>query len=1074
MRASQEMPDVERILGGLKDFQRKTVDYVFRRLYLDHDRVDRFLIADEVGLGKTLVARGVVAKAIEQIWDDVPRIDIVYICANRSIARQNVNRLNVTGQREIAIATRMTMLPMHLHNLHGNKINFVSFTPGTSFDLRSSGGVARERALIYHILRQGWQLGNTSGPKNLLQGYMCRENWIKLLKTFPADEIDLGLAQDYLNTLGTAGLRPKFDQLAERFWYSRKNVPQEDQQDRFQLIGELRTLLAKSCVDALEPDIVILDEFQRFKTLLDGDNEVARLAKAVFDFSNVKVLLLSATPYKMYSTYDEDGDDHYSDFLRTVGFLFDSPEKTEAFEKDLAAYRRALLDFEFDDGERLLKIRQGIEETLRKVIVRTERLSVSADRSGMLEEARDRSGKLTAGDLKAYAALDKVARQLGVGETLEYWKSAPYLLNVMERDGYKVKKLLVSQAETPSVLGLVDLCKDARACMLSWNKIQRYVKLDAGNAKLRDLLANKVESGGWKLLWVPPAMPYYEPVKKPHADPELKEYTKALVFSSWTVAPKAIAMLASYEAERRMVKSFDQIVDYTTERKRRPPLLRFAFSQDRPTGMSVFPLIYPCLALASMVDPLDTSRDLSQDGTLPRADRVRNAIRAQVEEVLSPLLAAHSTSGGQPDERWYWAALAMLDREYCEEPAWKWLSSAKERLAWPRMVRSVEGSDGKFAEHVAIFRDAFQKGIDLGRPPADLADVLAKAALASPAVAALRAFLRVLKVRDLPATMEWLLAGAARATMGFRTLFNLPETITLLRSLDRQDDTRYWETALDYCVSGNLQSVLDEYVHVLKESLGLIDQDPEVTVTQLAEEIQSAVSIRTVNLDFDEIHVNKRREEIRLDRRSMRCRFALRFGDGRNEEEGFETRADQVRSAFNSPFRPFVLASTSIGQEGLDFHQYCHEIYHWNLPSNPVDLEQREGRIHRYKGHVIRKNVAKAFPFLGFEEKTLQLRDPWELAFEMARSARLAELNDLIPFWIYDNEGGNKIVRHVPALPLSREVERLEQLRKALVAYRMVLGQPRQQDLVEYLQQRFESGVDPEEFSKFRVDLSPA
>jgi hypothetical protein len=37
----------------------------------------------------------------------------------------------------------------------------------------------------------------------------------------------------------------------------------------------------------------------------------------------------------------------------------------------------------------------------------------------------------------------------------------------------------------------------------------------------------------------------------------------------------------------------------------------------------------------------------------------------------------------------------------------------------------------------------------------------------------------------------------------------------------------------------------------------------------------------------------------------------------------------------------------------------------------------------------------------------------------------------------------------------------------------MVLGQPRQQDLVEYLQQRFQSGIDPEEFSKFRVDLSP-
>ena len=38
----------------------------------------------------------------------------------------------------------------------------------------------------------------------------------------------------------------------------------------------------------------------------------------------------------------------------------------------------------------------------------------------------------------------------------------------------------------------------------------------------------------------------------------------------------------------------------------------------------------------------------------------------------------------------------------------------------------------------------------------------------------------------------------------------------------------------------------------------------------------------------------------------------------------------------NSPFWPFVLATTSVGQEGLDFQQYCHAVVHWNLPSNPV------------------------------------------------------------------------------------------------------------------------------------------
>ena len=32
----------------------------------------------------------------------------------------------------------------------------------------------------------------------------------------------------------------------------------------------------------------------------------------------------------------------------------------------------------------------------------------------------------------------------------------------------------------------------------------------------------------------------------------------------------------------------------------------------------------------------------------------------------------------------------------------------------------------------------------------------------------------------------------------------------------------------------------------------------------------------------------------------------------------------EIRAAFNSPFWPFVLATTSIGQEGIDFHWWCH------------------------------------------------------------------------------------------------------------------------------------------------------
>ena len=174
-----------------------------------------------------------------------------------------------------------------------------------------------------------------------------------------------------------------------------------------------------------------------------------------------------------------------------------------------------------------------------------------------------------------------------------------------------------------------------------------------------------------------------------------------------------------------------------------------------------------------------------------------------------------------------------------------------------------------------------------------------------------------------------------------------------------------------------------------------------------------------------------------------------------------------------SPFWPFVLATTSVGQEGLDFHWYCHSVVHWNLPSNPVDLEQREGRVNRYKGHAIRKNIAKKYGSMlqgGIEG------DPWAAMFAAAEEEALSKDRGLVPYWIFEDEGIEnpaKIERRVPNLPLSRDKNKLEALKRSLVLYRMVFGQPRQEDLLKYLQGKV--GFEGLEQSKdlFRMNLEP-
>jgi hypothetical protein len=117
---SDNLLDVGESLKGLKDFQCRTVEYVFDRMYCDSNPARRFLVADEVGLGKTLVARGIVAKVVEQLQKkDKKRIDVLYICSNATIAQQNLNRLNVTDQRTSSFATRLTLLPLQLQSLTG-------------------------------------------------------------------------------------------------------------------------------------------------------------------------------------------------------------------------------------------------------------------------------------------------------------------------------------------------------------------------------------------------------------------------------------------------------------------------------------------------------------------------------------------------------------------------------------------------------------------------------------------------------------------------------------------------------------------------------------------------------------------------------------------------------------------------------------------------------------------------------------------------------------------------------------------------------------------------------------------
>ena len=174
-------------------------------------------------------------------------------------------------------------------------------------------------------------------------------------------------------------------------------------------------------------------------------------------------------------------------------------------------------------------------------------------------------------------------------------------------------------------------------------------------------------------------------------------------------------------------------------------------------------------------------------------------------------------------------------------------------------------------------------------------------------------------------------------------------------------------------------------------------------------------------------------------------------------------RTDDMRRAFNTPFWPHILTTTSLGQEGLDFHVWCKQLLHWDLCPSPLDLEQREGRIQRFGGLSVRSALAGLFrshTLSGSGANT----SPWRMLADHADLQFSADTSGLSPWWSCPNE---KIDRLFVVMPQSRQTAKFDQLSELRWLYRLALGQPHQQDFIESIMQLEKDGRQ-----KFVLSLS--
>lgn len=1063
----------QKIMSGLKDFQQATVeriDYLYR-----HDQ-RRVLVSDEVGLGKTLIARGTVAKLAKLRREEGDNLfKVVYICSNAAIADQNLRKLRVTheAKTESTSSSRLSMQHLNIFKQENDAelldryIQLIPLTPDTSFRMTAGAGTVSERALMFAHLKRMPELHGYLYELEVAMMDWATSAWNSWCKNWyekeaiECDEKSNGRYFDYMQYRLRKELSgiwhddvTYMDGIIELCRAIRRNKGERVGENA--IIGQLRVIFAKISLEKLEPDLVIMDEFQRFKYLLNSDpeSETGMLANKFFHASDVRMLLLSATPYKMYSTPEEIDetrlDEHYTEFLSVMNFLNEDPETESKFLTVWRDYSVRLKELTLGDTT-ILSAKDAAEDAMYQTVCRTERIS-AAENADIIDDSDVHEPlEVLEQDIRSYVQAQELLDQIGANYhvPVDYIKSTPYLMSFM-RD-YQLKRN-VEKFFKAHPLELKKIKKDS--FWINRNTIDRYDRIPNNNARLERVMNSVLQRGVEKLLWMPPSRPYYE-MEGVYKNTEFS--TKTLIFSAWEMVPRMLACLLSYEVERRTVGKLardyqDRDVHYFYSGEKRYPSARMNFSvrNGAPGAMTLFCLLYPSRFLAGCYDPISC-----MNAGLSIRD-----IQRQVREKIREKLKDFPTSDrGNQDRRWYYIAPLMMDGD---KYAYSWLESADKLADYDDGDEKSKKQKG-FKAHMDALLELFyethrERFANLGKQPDDLADVLTDMAIASPAICIYRTYLGYAdKDEDLPVYLPSQLARV------FINRMNTAESTAVVElACGRKSDDAHWQNLLTYCRQGNLQAVFDEYAHLISNG---IDHD-EALIYQLHRQMMEAMDIRTTQYNVDTFKSFQKRAFGQKDRpTNIRTHFAVAFTKG----EGKETDTDRkktIRDAFNSPFRPFILATTSIGQEGLDFHNYCRKIVHWNLPSNPIDLEQREGRINRFECLAIRQNVAKRYGNIVFSS------DIWKEMFEEATIVeKTGGSSDLIPFWgLRETDDMVKIERIVPMYPFSRDGLAYERLIKILSLYRLTLGQARQEELLEYL---FKNCDDADQLKELFINLSP-
>ena len=1006
-------------MTDLKPFQAATVKAVMAA-FDRRRRTRRFLVADEVGLGKTVVAQHVILKMISAL--DRPLV-VFYMCSNLSIARQNRRKLLEilpTDEREQADCPvdRLSLLIASKRPTHRG-LHLYSLTPDTSIPIRKRqrrDGRKEERALVHALVERIYPRLFEQRGKNIFQG-SAKTHWKSSIAQQRVKAVSVSLREAF-----NLSVRQEF-QIVERqhLLPELRSRYERGELNDLQLIAHLRNALAASAIEQVKPDLVIFDEFQRFRDLLDPQQDEAaqRVIGRLRGDGSINppaLLLLSATPYRLFTRRweEEVGASHRSEFFELVEFLYggdvDAQQKRKQCENAFSH-----LEAELRKGQptsiEATQARLQVEELLCPIVARTERASHQDGWDDFHTECLN--APIAPEDLSIFRHLSLSFDNACRSSAVPYWTSIPMPMQSMGNHYVAWKSAVAANVDgTPQ---LSEQMRDHHETPDVWP-----------HPRLRALqeLARPEQLA---VPWLPPTAAWWplRGVWKNQQQPP----RKLLVFSRFRAVPQVIASTISFDLESKLLKG-DKL-SYSEVSRRR----HLSATDTRHPLLGLF---HTSPFLINTTDPLAArSNDIHT---------IRCEIRRQLKKALSELGIAIRDKGPSLPP---WRILARLEQAAGN---WEWI-----REAWYCIhdkVATGESEDSGLAQLLADWNEEAYQPLESIK--SDNFNTLVDYALGSPGVVVGRALRRhwpeaLTDIRDRQGQLRFRQTLAA-SWMGLRNYLDQRWFYNAIR----KDKESYPDALMRVVVDGNLEAVLDEHLWIVSRLRSLSQEE-------LAIELREGLTIKT-GMFF--LHPLQGKKD---DTFSLRCHVAMPFVQARVQSlEGEEKpiRTDEMRRAFNTPFWPYVLATTSVGQEGLDFHAWCDTLVHWDLCRNPVDLEQREGRIQRFGGLSIRRAIAGR---LAAEAMAARAGDesPWT-RIELMANDTMSDKSGLAPWWVCKDGTVNRYVFDVPT---SNQKYWLQWMKEQRLLYRLALGQPNQEDLIEVLSSKL--GMDPRLVRNAVINLSP-